>query len=343
MKKIFFTILTVLIFSNCTQLNINNAHRKANNKNFYSAINQLTREAEKNSNDPEVVATYKEIYAKGQEYYKNTANEEDLFLMEELYLKLPELSKQNLGIDVDLVRHQKIGKNVAKEYFSKASNMPERLYKEKVQKHFTYEDVLLFDKSLKADVDRELKRLNSKIEKTYTYDVRTYDYELNNYIDKIFLEKIKNLKFKYLRTNADIRLVIDFEVYSYSPERTNNKTVPRQSREEIIDNQGNKIFNTVNYYENQFTKETELRMIVSYKLISDISGEVFFENRKKIDKKYETMWKTYILLSGNPKNFPKDELEKQLPSKYKMREEAIDILFEDINNDLKNLNLKYIN
>ncbi|WP_022819134.1 hypothetical protein [Fusobacterium russii] len=342
MIKKILTIVSVLIFISCTQLSINSAYKNANRSNYHNAINQLTREAETNSNNIKVVTAYREIFSKGQEYYTNTGNEEELFLMEDLYLRLPQISKQNLGIDIDMARHKKMGKNVAKEYLARANNMPEKLYKEKVQKHFTYEDVLLFDPELRNEVNAELRRLRNKIERTYTYDIRAYDYDLSSYMDRIFLEKIKNIKFKYSRNNADIKLLIDFEIYNYSPEKISNKTVPRQIREENTDSQGNKVLNVINYYENQFTKEAELRMVVSYKLVSTISGEVFFENRKRENKKYEEHWKTYVLVSGNPKNFPKDEAEKQLPNISKIREETINRLFENINNDLKNLNLKYI-
>lgn len=340
-KKILI-IVSIFIFVSCTQLSINSAYKNAHRSNYHNAISQLTREAETNSNNIKVITAYREIFSKGQEYYTNTRNEEELFLMEDLYLRLPQISKQNLGIEIDIARHKKMGKNVAKEYLAKANNMSERFYKEKVQKHFTYEDVLLFDPDLKNEVNAELRRLRNKIEKTYTYDIRAYDYDLSSYMNRVFLEKIKNIKFKYLRNNADIKLLIDFEVYSYSPEKINSKTIPRQIREENIDNQGNKVLNIINYYENQFTKEAELKMVVNYKLISTISGEIFFENRKRENKKYEENWKTYVLISGNPKNFPKDEAEKQLPNISKIREEAIERLFESINSDLKNLNLKYI-
>ena len=145
--------------------------------------------------------------------------------------------------------------------------------------------------------------------------------------------------FNYTNTNPDLNLLVEISSVNYSKPTVNVKTAPKEYSEEYVNSEGNKVLNVVKYYENETTKTTALSFVVTYKLVSNLTGEVLFHYKKTVDKSYKESWKNYYVSSfriNKRKQIPSDEPEKSVPTKeqiYKIAyEEMYDMIQKEINN-----------
>ncbi len=207
----------------------------------------------------------------------------------------------------------------SKNLLRDAEAMPEDNYVNKVKKYKAYNSLVAFNPTYKSDVEAKMGDLKSKIESTYTVKVSVTDLILQNLTKKEDFNSIGSKVFNYSNTNV--------------------KTAPKEYSEEYVNSEGNKVLNVVKYYENETTKTTALSFVVTYKLVSNLTGEVLFHYKKTIDKSYKESWKNYYMSSfrmNKRKQIPNDEPEKSVPTKeqiYKIAyEEMYDMIQKEINN-----------
>ena len=94
------------------------------------------------------------------------------------------------------------------------------------------------------------------------------------------------------------------------------------------------------YYENETTKTTALSFVVTYKLVSNLTGEVLFHYKKTIDKSYKESWKNYYMSSfriNKRKQIPNDEPEKSVPTKEQLYQIAYQEMYDMIQKEINNL------
>lgn len=340
MKKYLLIILTLLLFLSCTKLTINSANSKAAHNDYYSGIGILDEKIRKDYTNQELVKSYEKIFNKGEEYYNSVNKLEDLYLMEELYLDLPQNVKNVLtDIVLNEKKHKSIGETVAKNYLQEANVISENSYKNKVKKYNLLQRISIFDRNLANKIKIDLDKVYSKIEKTYKPQIKSNDYDLSASIEK-YIYSGQGRVFKYSNSNPDMRLEIDLNVLSYYPASINMQPFPKQYTEVYKDENGKEAVNVVKYYENRFTKKTGMRVNFSYRIVSNLTGEVIISGAKQFNKNYEEKWKTYYLLSNrvmNANKVPKDEVEKGVPKKNQIVEEITNNIFELINSDLAQL------
>ena len=128
-------------------------------------------------------------------------------------------------------------------------------------------------------------------------------------------------------------------VYFY-PEDVDMKSFPKQYTENYKDSNGKDNTNIVSYSENIFKKTTSMGVRLNYRLVSNLTGEVIFNGSKNFDKKYEEKWKTYFIISDkifNKGKLPKDENEKNVPSKKKIVEDITKEILNTIDADFHKL------
>lgn len=339
-KKILFTYFIILTFISCTRMTINSANNKAAHNDFYSGIEVLDTKIRKDFSNQELVKSYETIFNKGENYYTSTNNLRDLFLMEELYLDLPQDTKNSLSsISVDLKKHKATGQQVAQNILKEAKSITENTYRNKVKKYNLLRDISIFDKNLALNTKNDMERVLSKIEKTYKTDIKSNDYDLSQAIEN-YVHSGQGRLFKYATSNPDMKLEINVEVLSYIPANIDMQPFPKQYTETYKDNNGKELVNIVKYYENRYTNKTSMKVQFSYKLISNLTGEVIANGTKHFNKSYEEKWKTYYLLTNkviNANKIPRDEKEKEVPNKNKIITELTNNIFELINNDLAQL------
>ena len=227
----------------------------------------------------------------------------------------------------------------SKNLLRDAEAMPEDNYVNKVKKYKAYNSLVAFNPTYKSDVEAKMGDLKSKIESTYTVKVSVTDLILQNLTKKEEFNNIGSKVFNYANTNPDLNLLVDITSVNYSKPTINVKTAPKEYSEEYVNSEGNKVLNVVKYYENETTKTTALSFVVTYKLVSNLSGEVLFHYKKTIDKNYKESWKNYYISSfrmNKRKQIPNDETEKSVPTKeqiYKIAyEEMYDMIQKEINN-----------
>lgn len=227
----------------------------------------------------------------------------------------------------------------SKNLLRDAEAMPEDNYVNKVKKYKAYNSLVAFNPTYKSDVEAKMGDLKSKIESTYTVKVSVTDLILQNLTKKEEFNNIGSKVFNYANTNPDLNLLVDITSVNYSKPIINVKTAPKEYSEEYVNSEGNKVLNVVKYYENETTKTTALSFVVTYKLVSNLSGEVLFHYKKTIDKNYKESWKNYYISSfrmNKRKQIPNDEIEKSVPTKeqiYKIAyEEMYDMIQKEINN-----------
>ena len=227
----------------------------------------------------------------------------------------------------------------SKNLLRDAEAMPEDNYVNKVKKYKAYNSLVAFNPTYKSDVEAKMGDLKSKIESTYTVKVSVTDLILQNLTKKEEFNNIGSKVFNYANTNPDLNLLVDITSVNYSKPIINVKTAPKEYSEEYVNSEGNKVLNVVKYYENETTKTTALSFVVTYKLVSNLSGEVLFHYKKTIDKNYKESWKNYYMSSfriNKRKQIPNDETEKSVPTKeqiYKIAyEEMYDMIQKEINN-----------
>ena len=227
----------------------------------------------------------------------------------------------------------------SKNLLRDAEAMPEDNYVNKVKKYKAYNSLVAFNPTYKSDVEAKMGDLKSKIESTYTVKVSVTDLILQNLTKKEEFNNIGSKVFNYANTNPDLNLLVDITSVNYSKPIINVKTAPKEYSEEYVNSEGNKVLNVVKYYENETTKTTALSFVVTYKLVSNLSGEVLFHYKKTIDKNYKESWKNYYISSfrmNKRKQIPNDETEKSVPTKeqiYKIAyEEMYDMIQKEINN-----------
>ena len=341
MKKYLILFLGILIFSSCTRLAINTANSKASKNEFYQGILELDNSMRKDIENKELFEIYQNIFNKGENYYNSTSEIRELFLMEKLYLDLPDNIKQRLpGIYVDINKHKKNGEKVASDLLKNTQLMGENSYQEKIKKYKQYKKVLTYNPNEKNKVENELKKLDKKLEKTYSYRINGNDAVLNSEIENKFSQEIKNNIFRYSSTNSDVILEINVKTLYFYPEDVNMQSFPKQYTENYNDSNGKDNINIVSYSENIYRKSTSIGVRVNYKLISNLTGEVIFNRSKDFEKRYDEKWKTYYIISNkvfNKDKLPKDENEKSVPSRKKMTEDITKEILNIIDTDFQRL------
>ena len=227
----------------------------------------------------------------------------------------------------------------SKNLLRDAEAMPEDNYVNKVKKYKAYNSLVAFNPTYKSDVEAKMGDLKSKIESTYTVKVSVTDLILQNLTKKEDFNSVGSKVFNYSNTNPDLNLLVEISSVNYSKPTVNVKTAPKEYSEEYVNSEGNKVLNVVKYYENETTKTTALSFVVTYKLVSNLTGEVLFHYKKTIDKSYKESWKNYYVSSfriNKRKQIPSDEPEKSVPTKeqiYKIAyEEMYDMIQKEINN-----------
>ena len=227
----------------------------------------------------------------------------------------------------------------SKNLLRDAEAMPEDNYANRVKKYKAYNSLVAFNPSYKPNVEAKMGDLKSKIESTYTVKVSVTDLILQNLTKKEDFNNVGSKVFNYTNTNPDLNLLVDISSVNYSKPTINVKTAPKEYSEEYVNSEGNKVLNVVKYYENETTKTTALSFVVTYKLVSNTTGEVLFHYKKTIDKSYKESWKNYYMSSfrmNKRKQIPNDEPEKSVPTKeqiYKIAyEEMYDMIQKEINN-----------
>ena len=227
----------------------------------------------------------------------------------------------------------------SKNLLRDAEAMPEDNYVNKVKKYKAYNSLVAFNPTYKSNVEAKMGELKSKIESTYTVKVSVTDLILQNLTKKEDFNSVGSKVFNYTNTNPDLNLLVEISSVNYSKPTVNVKTAPKEYSEEYVNSEGNKVLNVVKYYENETTKTTALSFVVTYKLVSNLSGEVLFHYKKTIDKSYKESWKNYYMSSfrmNKRKQIPNDEPEKSVPTKeqiYKIAyEEMYDMIQKEINN-----------
>ena len=341
MKKYLILFLSILIFSSCTRLAINTANSKAAKNEFYQGILELDNSMRKDIENKELFEIYQNIFNKGQNYYNSTSEIRELFLMEKLYLDLPDNIKQRLpGIYVDINKHKKNGEKVASDLLKNTQLMGENSYQEKIKKYKQYKKVLTYNPNEKNKVENELKKLDKKLEKTYSYRINGNDAVLNSEIENKFSQEIKNNIFRYSSTNSDVILEINVKILYFYPEDVNMQSFPKQYTENYKDSNGKDNINIVSYSENIYRKSTSMGVRLNYRLISNLTGEVIFNGSKDFEKRYDEKWKTYYIISNkvfNKDKLPKDENEKSVPSRKKMTEDITKEILNTIDTDFQGL------
>ena len=261
--------------------------------------------------------------------------------MEKLYLDLPDNIKQRLpGIYVDINKHKKNGEKVASDLLKNTQLMGENSYQEKIKKYKQYKKVLTYNPNEKNKVENELKKLDKKLEKTYSYRINGNDAVLNSEIENKFSQEIKNNIFRYSGTNPDTILEINVKTLYFYPEDVNMQSFPKQYTENYKDSNGKDNINIVSYSENIYRKSTSMGVRLNYKLISNLTGEVIFNRNKDFEKRYDEKWKTYYIISNkvfNKDKLPKDENEKSVPSRKKMTEDITKEILNIIDTDFQRL------
>jgi len=135
MKKYLILFFSILIFASCTRMAINTANSKATKNQFYQGILELDNSVRKDTENKEFFESYENIFNRGKSYYNSTDEIRELFLMEKLYLDLPDNVKQKLpGIYVDINKHRKNGEKIASDLFENTQSMGENTYREKIKK-----------------------------------------------------------------------------------------------------------------------------------------------------------------------------------------------------------------
>ena len=227
----------------------------------------------------------------------------------------------------------------SKNLLRDAEAMPEDNYVNKVKKYKAYNSLVAFNPTYKSTVEAKMGDLKSKIESTYTVKVSVTDLILQNLTKKEDFNSVGSKVFNYTNTNPDLNLLVEISSVNYSKPTVNVKTAPKEYSEEYVNSEGNKVLNVVKYYENETTKTTALSFVVTYKLVSNLTGEVLFHYKKTIDKNYKESWKNYYMSSfriNKRKQIPNDEPEKFVPTKeqiYKIAyEEMYDMIQKEINN-----------
>ena len=227
----------------------------------------------------------------------------------------------------------------SKNLLRDAEAMPEDNYVNKVKKYKAYNSLVAFNPTYKSNVEAKMGELKSKIESTYTVKVSVTDLILQNLTKKEDFNSVGSKVFNYSNVNPDLNLLVEISSVNYSKPTVNVKTAPKEYSEEYVNSEGNKVLNVVKYYENETTKTTALSFVVTYKLVSNLTGEVLFHYKKTIDKSYKESWKNYYMSSfrmNKRKQIPNDEPEKSVPTKeqiYKIAyEEMYDMIQKEINN-----------
>ena len=228
----------------------------------------------------------------------------------------------------------------SKNLLRDAEAMPEDNYANRVKKYKAYNSLVTFNPSYKPNVEAKMGDLKSKIESTYTVKVSVTDLILQNLTKKEEFNNVGSRVFNYTKTNPDLNLLVDISSVNYSKPTINVKTAPKEYSEEYVNSEGNKVLNVVKYYENETTKTTALSFVVTYKLVSNTTGEVLFHYKKTIDKSYKESWKNYYMSSfrmNKRKQIPNDEPEKSVPTKEQLYQIAYQEMYDMIQKEINNL------
>ena len=228
----------------------------------------------------------------------------------------------------------------SKKLLRDAEEISEDSYANRVKKYKAYNSLVTFNPSYKPEVEAKIGDLKSKIENTYTVKVSVTDLVLQNLTKKEEFNNVGSKVFNYSNNNPDLNLLVDISSVNYTKPAINVKTAPKEYSEEYINSDGNRVLNVVKYYENETTKTTSLSFVVTYKVVSNLTGEVLFHYKKTIDKSYNESWKNYYVSSfrmNKRKQIPSDEPEKSVPTKEQIYQSAYEEMYDMIQKEINNL------
>ena len=228
----------------------------------------------------------------------------------------------------------------SKKLLRDAEEISEDSYANRVKKYKAYNSLVAFNPSYKSEVEAKIGDLKSKIENTYTVKVSVTDLVLQNLTKKEEFNNVGSKVFNYTNNNPDLNLLVDISSVNYTKPAINVKTAPKEYSEEYINSDGNRVLNVVKYYENETTKTTSLSFVVTYKLVSNLTGEVLFHYKKTIDKSYNESWKNYYVSSfrmNKRKQIPSDEPEKSVPTKEQIYQSGYEEMYDMIQKEINNL------
>ena len=228
----------------------------------------------------------------------------------------------------------------SKKLLRDAEEISEDSYANRVKKYKAYNSLVAFNPSYKSEVEAKIGDLKSKIENTYTVKVSVTDLVLQNLTKKEEFNNVGSKVFNYSNNNPDLNLLVDISSVNYTKPAINVKTAPKEYSEEYINSDGNRVLNVVKYYENETTKTTSLSFVVTYKLVSNLTGEVLLHYKKTIDKSYNESWKNYYVSSfrmNKRKQIPSDEPEKSVPTKEQIYQSAYEEMYDMIQKEINNL------
>ena len=186
----------------------------------------------------------------------------------------------------------------------------------------------------------KMRDLRANAETTYDIKVSVTDLLLQNLTQKEEFNNIASKVFDYSKNNPDLNLLIEINSVKYTGPSINVKATPKQYSEEYLNSDGKKLVNIVKYYENENTKTAALSFVVKYKLVSNLTGEILFNYKKTIEKKYKKSWKNYYISSfriNKRKQIPNDEAEKFLPTKEQIYQSAYKEMYDMIQKDISKL------
>ena len=228
----------------------------------------------------------------------------------------------------------------SKNLLRDAEEISEDSYANRVKKYKAYNSLVTFNPSYKSEVEAKIGDLKSKIENTYNVKVTVTDLVLQNLTKKEEFNNVGSKVFNYSNNNPDLNLLVDISSVNYTKPAINVKTAPKEYSEEYINSDGNRVLNVVKYYENETTKTTSLSFVLTYKLVSNLTGEVLFHYKKTIDKSYNESWKNYYVSSfrmNKRKQIPSDEPEKSVPTKEQIYQSAYEEMYDMIQKEINNL------
>lgn len=379
MRRKIILIIVSLFLCSCSYFQVRSAIKEADSGNYVTSLKDLLGILKESSEDRRALDAFEIIYPNAEKKYYDELDMTrgrdivgytkallNLLRVQDIYYKLPEISKKSIAIIIPPQEERlDIKKELAESFFTLGNGMRAKTYEEKLRAHGFYSQAKIYDLEMRKDIDdkyassrkealgRFLLNFSGNIDEIKNRLMESLKYDLGKYpLFSLGNSKNYNLKFDVNTSNIQYfppTTVTQSGIDSYI-ERVRKTVMEKVTETKIVDGKTvtverwvpveREVEVEVYYRYFKHIKTTAMEYQLDYSL-AEKNGTPISSNSKKISYKDTAVWVEYYPLHpfsyGRPFRFPRSEPEKYVMSRDELKERVLALGNEELDGVLKKL------
>lgn len=376
-KKILMLILSIFLCS-CSYFQVKEAMKEADRGNYVISLSDLLSILQKDSEDRRALDAFELIYPSAEKHYydeidiskvndiiRYTKGLLNLLRVQEIYYKLPEISKKSIAvIEPPIQERNVIKKDLAQNFYTLGKGMRTVTYEEKLRTYGYFSQAKKYDLENRKDINSEFIKSRDTAQGRFLFNftgknnlAKLLEEELRGNINNYPLFSIGNSK------NYNLKLDVNISNYHYLPPKTTSQSGIDSYIEKVVKRVFEKVVETkvVNGHTILVEKWVPVDKVVEVEIFYryvrnikrtameyDLAYNLYEKNGNPISQKVEkivyedsVVWTEYYpvhpFIGGRPFNFPMSEYEKYVMNKEELKGKVLELGNIELNRVLSNL------